>query len=142
MQVRGRPPRPSPSAATSPKGEPTGASLRGTAPRALIRQVAAATYHQVWWPPVDVQEFTPEHPPVWDADAQTWRDPDTGEILPTWEQVMNAIDNNPDAQPVHVVRFGRQVEVKGVEAGTKEAGRGQPSIGGFTRERNVSLKSH
>jgi hypothetical protein len=26
------------------------AAFRGTIPRALLRQVAAATYHQVWWP--------------------------------------------------------------------------------------------
>jgi hypothetical protein len=29
-------------------------ALRGTVSRADLRQVIAATYHQVWWPPTDV----------------------------------------------------------------------------------------
>src|SRR5690606_18127554 len=28
-------------------------AIRGTIPRAELRQIAAATYHQVWWPPTD-----------------------------------------------------------------------------------------
>src|SRR5262249_57040165 len=28
-------------------------AIRGTIPHAVMRQVVAATYHQVWWPPTD-----------------------------------------------------------------------------------------
>jgi len=36
-------------------------------PHATIRQVAAATYHQVWWPPTDTIHY-PAHAsqPIWD----------------------------------------------------------------------------
>jgi hypothetical protein len=44
-------------------------AIRGTIPRAVLRQVAAATYHQVWWPAVDVQRYTRDRPPVWDEHA-------------------------------------------------------------------------
>ena len=37
-------------------------AIRGTIPRDILRTVAAATYHQVWWPAVDVQRYTVERP--------------------------------------------------------------------------------
>ena len=36
--------------------------IRGTVAREIIRQVTAATYHQVWWPPhdrADIRGFVP-----------------------------------------------------------------------------------
>ncbi|PWU44511.1 replication initiation protein, partial [Micromonospora globispora] len=36
---------------------------------------------------------------------------------------LDLVDADPDAQPVHVVRFGVQVDAKGVLAGTKDADR-------------------
>jgi hypothetical protein len=98
-------------------------AIRGTIPRALIRQVAAATYHQVWWPSVDVRVYQPEQAPEWDATACGYVDPTTGELLPTWNDALDLVDADPDAEPVHVVRFGRQVDAKGVLAGTKDADR-------------------
>jgi hypothetical protein len=87
-------------------------AIRGTLPRSEIKQVAAATYHQVWWPqadePVDFE-------PVWIEDG--YLDPNTGEYLPTWDE---ALDNLGD-EPAHVIRFGDQVDVKGVLAGSKDA---------------------
>lgn len=60
------------------------AAVRGAIRRALVRKVAAATYHQVWWPrhdePVSVDEV-----PVW-RKGVGYVDPETGELLPTWEQ--------------------------------------------------------
>ena len=44
-------------------------AMRGTIPRALVRQVAAATYHQVWWPPADELVYEPGRAPQWDADG-------------------------------------------------------------------------
>ncbi|MEV2278980.1 replication initiator [Nocardiopsis sp. NPDC049922] len=98
-------------------------ATRGTIPRAELRQVAAATYHQVWWPRVDRVVYEGDHLPVWDETAGTYLDPTTGELLPTWEEALDALDENPDAEPHHVVRFGRQVDAKGVVAGSADADR-------------------
>ena len=40
-------------------------ALRGTVSRADLRQVLAATYHQVWWPSTDVIRFDADQLPVW-----------------------------------------------------------------------------
>lgn len=98
-------------------------AVRGTIPRALIRQVAAATYHQVWWPPVDQPRYQPERPPRWDGHHAGFAAPDTGAPLPGWGQALDQLDHDPDAQPVHVVRFGQQVHAQGVIAGTADAER-------------------
>jgi hypothetical protein len=96
-------------------------AIRGTIPRAVLRQVAAATYHQVWWPPADRPAYQPGHPPTW--DGHTWRDPDTGHELPTWTDALDHLDGDPDAQPAHVIRFGRHVNAQGVTPGTEHANR-------------------
>ena len=98
-------------------------AIRGTIPRHLIRQVAAATYHQVWWPPADQPVDQPGQAPQWDADAGGYTDPATGALLPTWDDALDLIDADPDAEPVHVVRFGTQVDAKGILAGSKDADR-------------------
>ncbi|MEV7263956.1 replication initiator [Micromonospora aurantiaca] len=98
-------------------------AMRGTIPRALVRQVAAATYHQVWWPPITEVVYEPGRAPRWDADAAGYTDPDTGRLLPSWDDALDLVDADPDATPVHVVRFGAQVDAKGVLAGTKDADR-------------------
>jgi hypothetical protein len=95
-------------------------ALRGAVPRAEIRQVAAATYHQVWWPQADEPVYT-EQLPVWDADAGRYTDPDSGALLPTWDEALDAI--GPDDEPMHVVRFGPQVDVKGVNPNGADAAR-------------------
>jgi hypothetical protein len=97
--------------------------VRGTISRKLIRQVVAATYHQVWWPAHDQETYPRQAAPAWDHAAGGYTDPDTGRLLPTWEEALDAIDDEPDAAPAHVVRFGtRGVDVQGVVAGTKRAG--------------------
>jgi len=96
-------------------------AIRGALPRALVRQVAAATYHQVWWPAHDELRYDPDGElPTWDPDAGTYRDPDTGQALPTWDEALDALDDDPDAQPAHVVRLGT-VNVKGVRGGSADA---------------------
>ncbi|MDF5753029.1 replication initiator [Spongiactinospora sp. TRM90649] len=90
-------------------------AIRGTLPRAELKQIAAATYHQVWWPAVDRVAFEGDHLPVWSDDVG-YLDPATGEVLPTWEQ---ALDDVTD--PMHVLRFGDQLDVQGVLAGTPDA---------------------
>ncbi|GAA1028755.1 hypothetical protein GCM10009557_14950 [Virgisporangium ochraceum] len=96
-------------------------AIRGTIPRDTLRTVAAATYHQVWWPDAREQRYTADDPPVWDESAGAWVDPATGEPLQTWADALDAIDQTEDAQPAHVVRFGSQVDARGVMPGTGEA---------------------
>ncbi|MEH0841902.1 replication initiator [Micromonospora sp. CPCC 205711] len=105
-------------------------AIRGTIPRAVLRQVAAATYHQVWWPPADELVYELEHPPVWDDSRGTWVDPDSREPLPSWADALDLVDADPDAQPAHVVTFGRQVHAEGVTPGTVHA---QRTIGYITK---------
>jgi len=96
-------------------------AMRGTVSRAELREVIAATYHQVWWPSTDVVRFDGGHLPVWDEDKATYLDPDTGEILPTWDQALDAIGD--DDEPLHVARFGDRFDAQGVLAGSKDASR-------------------
>ncbi|WP_352231489.1 replication initiator [Actinomadura sp. NBRC 104425] len=102
-------------------------AIRGTISRAELRQVVAATYHQVWWPPTDRVVYSGENLPVWhaspDGSGGAYVDPRTGEVLPTWDEALDALDQDDDAQPLHVVRFGRQIDAQGVMAGTPEAKR-------------------
>ena len=41
-------------------------------------------------------------------------DPDTGEVLPTWVEALDQVENAPDARPAHVLRFGAQLDLQGV----------------------------
>src|SRR5690606_5116358 len=93
-------------------------AIRGTLPRAEIKQIVAATYHQVWWPQTDEVRFEGDQLPVWDEEAG-YLAPTTGEVLPTWGEALDAHDE--DAEPLHVLRFGDQVDVQGVLAGTPDA---------------------
>jgi hypothetical protein len=107
------------------------AALRGTIPRAELRAITAATYHQVWWPAHDRLVYTGDRLPVWDIRAKAFTDPDTGTPLPTWEQACADL-----TQPAHVVRFGQQVHVKGILGGTEQAGR---HIGYLTKYLSKSI---
>jgi hypothetical protein len=61
------------------------------------------------------------------CDKRTCFDPSTGLPLRTWSEAMDeldqALDDEPDTPPEHVVHFGAQVDVKGVRVGTPEADR-------------------
>jgi hypothetical protein len=105
-------------------------AIRGTIPRSMLELVAKATYHQVWWPAADRLRYPIDRPPVWDAKAETWVDPDTGRALPTWAEALDAIDDDPDAEPAHLVRFGAQVKAKGVDPGSADVER---TIGYITK---------
>jgi hypothetical protein len=94
------------------------AAIRGAIPRAELRAITAATYHQVWWPAHDQLVYTDGRLPVWDSRAKAFTDPDTSHPLPTWEQACEEL-----TESAHVVRFGTQVHVKGILGGTEEAGR-------------------
>ncbi|WP_328466322.1 replication initiation protein [Actinoplanes sp. NBC_00393] len=96
-------------------------AVRGTLPRRLVNQVAAATYHQVWWPSFDEMVHTVDRPPVWNAELAGYVDPATGEPLPTWGEALDALEE-PDARPAYVARLGR-VDARGIAQGTKDAER-------------------
>jgi hypothetical protein len=96
-------------------------AIRGAVPRAVLRQVIAATYHQVWWPATEVVRFDGDDLPVWDEDLGTYLDRATGEVLPTWDQALDAI--GPHNDPLHVTRFGAAFDAQGVLAGSKDANR-------------------
>ncbi|MFE0458119.1 replication initiator [Kitasatospora sp. NPDC058965] len=98
-------------------------ALRGTISRADLRRVVAATYHQVWWPPCDRLRYTPETAPTWSPEHEGYTDPASGEPLPTWDQALDDLDAAPDAEPLHVGRFGTQLDAQGVLIGSPEANR-------------------
>jgi hypothetical protein len=52
-------------------------AIRGSIPHQVIRQVTAATYHQVWWPAHDELRFSTDHGPVWEPQVKGFVDPDT-----------------------------------------------------------------
>ena len=83
--------------------------------------MAGATYAQVWWPSFDVPVYS-DRVPVWDGESD-YLDPDTGQVLPTWEQALDATLADDDAEPVHVLRFGRQCDMRGIIAPSAEADR-------------------
>ena len=96
-------------------------AMRGTVSRAELRRVLAATYHQVWWPGTSAVRFDGDERPVWDEQTCTYVDPYTGEVLPTWDQALDAIGDQDE--PVHVARFGDRFDAQGVLSGSKDAAR-------------------
>jgi len=84
------------------------AAVRGAIPRGLLREVAAATYEQVWWPAHDTPVYV-DRRPVWDERRSTYVDPDTWTPLVSWEQAMDAT-YEPDADATHTLWFGEQID--------------------------------
>ena len=96
-------------------------ALRGTLTRTELRQVLAATYHQVWWPATTEARYAGDQLPVWDEPTSAYLDPETGERLPSWDDALDAI--GPGDEPLHVARFGTRFDAQGVLAGSKDAAR-------------------
>ncbi len=96
-------------------------AIRGVVSRAELRQVLAATYHQVWWPPTGTGRYDGAHLPVWDQHSGIYIDPTTGEVLPSWDDALDAIGE--DDEPLHVARFGERFDAKGILAGSKDSAR-------------------
>jgi hypothetical protein len=89
------------------------AAARGVIPRAILRQVVEGTYYTLWWPPFDQPVYV-DRLPVWTGPEHGYADPETGEILPTWNQALDRLDNDQEAKPAHVMRFGKQLDLQGV----------------------------
>jgi hypothetical protein len=93
------------------------AAMRGTIPRTVIGQVRAATYHQLWWPAHDQPVYV-DRLPQWSDEKGGYVDPATGKLLPSWDQALDALGADPDAEPAHVLRFGDQDNIQGLLAGS------------------------
>src|SRR4029450_11982339 len=74
-----------------------------------------ASYHQLWWPSHDQPVYV-DRVPVWTERGYT--DPTTGVVLPTWAEALDALGEDPEARPAHVVVFGEQDNIQGLLAGT------------------------
>jgi len=96
------------------------AAIRGAIPRELLRQVVKATYVQVWWPAHD-QAIYVDRLPVW--DGTDYADLDTGELLPTWGEAVDRRTADPEAWPAHVMRFGTEIDMRGIVAPSPDADR-------------------
>ncbi len=102
-------------------------AIRGAVPRQVLREVTKATYVQVWWPAFDqvVYDEQTTGVPVWGDGA--YRDPQTGMPLPIWEEAMDDLDAQLDADPgqpaAHTMRFGQQTDVKGILGTSADADR-------------------
>jgi hypothetical protein len=96
-------------------------AIRGTLSRTELRQVLAATYHQVWWPPTHTVRHYDANLPIWHEPSGSYLDPATGEILPTWDDALDAIGGQDE--PLHVARFGQRFDAQGVLAGSPDANR-------------------
>jgi len=102
------------------------AAVRGSIPRRTLKAVVAGTYCAMWWPPVDRVVYDAargDELPVWDADASGYVDPTTGMLLPTWQETLDDLDADPAAKPMHVLRLGAQVDIKGIIGGTEQTSR-------------------
>src|SRR4051794_20271812 len=110
-------------------------AIPGTLPRAVVRQLTAATYAQVWWPATTDVVYPEGREPRWDPDHDNrtpdrpdavpgaFVDPNAGTPLPTWRQALDNLDDDETAKPRHVSRFGDRMDVQGVLAGSPQAER-------------------
>jgi hypothetical protein len=58
---------------------------------------------------------------VWDEHTGNYIESATGEVLPTWDEALDAI--GPEDQPWHVAGFCGRFDTQGVLAGSKDANR-------------------
>ena len=77
-----------------------------------------------------VAEAAGDELPVWDEQTATYLDAATGEVLPSWDDALDAIGDQDE--PLHVARFGAQ----GVLAWSKDAAR---CIGYLTKYLNKQV---
>jgi hypothetical protein len=100
------------------------AAVRSAIPRATIKAVAKATYTAIWWRPIGDVVYENDYLPGWHEDLGGYLDPDTGVPLPTWDEALDELDElGDDAQPMHVLTLGSQVDIKGLLGGTPDSDR-------------------
>jgi hypothetical protein len=74
-----------------------------------------------WWPATDAVRFDGEELPILHEVSGNYLDPGTGEVLPTWDQTLDAI--SPADLPRHGARFGPKFDAQGMLAGSKNSAR-------------------
>ncbi|WP_280255196.1 replication initiator [Nocardia wallacei] len=91
--------------------------IRGAISRDILKQVTAATYHQVWWPRFDPANrvYGGQHQPIWDHKRATFVDPGDGRPLTYWDDALDILDSVDDLEPAHTVRFGVQMDRKHIK---------------------------
>jgi hypothetical protein len=98
-------------------------AIRGAIPRRVIRTVTKATYLQLWWPSFDTPVYAdPETMPAWNPATERVED-SNGIPLSSWEEALDELDADPEAEPAAVMRFGNQVDIKGIIAPSEDADR-------------------
>jgi hypothetical protein len=98
-------------------------AIRGAIPRRVIRSVTKATYLQLWWPSFETPVYTdPEAMPAWNPSAERVEDLDRVPLT-SWEEALDKLDADPAAEPAVVMRFGAQVDIKGIVAPSTDADR-------------------
>jgi hypothetical protein len=51
--------------------------------------------HQVWWPDTSTVKYDGDELPVWDEGNGNYLDPATGEVLPSWDQALDELGDEP-----------------------------------------------
>ena len=113
---------------TSPPSNPSGGSPRTSTSRSAAPSPAPSSARSSP-PPTTRSGGPPPQPSSTTAGTcrsgtstpATYLDPDTGEVLPTWDQALDAIGD--EDEPLHVARFGARFDAQGVLAGSKDASR-------------------
>ena len=97
-------------------------AMRGTLSRTELRQVLAATYHQVWWPPTDTIKHDDAEPAgLARGQRQLPRPRRPAKSCPPGTRP--STPSAPDDEPLHVARFGERFDAQGVLAGSRDADR-------------------
>src|ERR1035438_1908603 len=90
-------------------------------PRADLTLLRCHVSSGPWWPDTTTARFDGDERPIWDEQTCTYVDPYTGEVLPTWDDALDAIGDQD--KPRHVARFGDRFDAQGVLSGSKDAAR-------------------
>ena len=98
------------------------AAMRGAIPRETLRAVASATYHQVWWPSHEQPIYQGDNLPVW-VEEFGYVDAHTRQPLPSWDEALDQLDEDPEAEPAHTLRLGKQLDIQGIIAEEGDADR-------------------
>ena len=96
-------------------------AFRGAISRADLRRSSPPPTTRSGGPPPARSGTQDDELPVWHEPSGNYVDPETGEVLPTWDQALDAI--GPGDEPLHVARFGPKFDAQGVLAGTRDAAR-------------------
>ena len=74
-------------------------AIRGTLPRALVKELTAATYATIWWPPTTTPVYLDPDVPEWDPDITAGpaatSTPTPASPCPTWQEALDDLETRP-----------------------------------------------